>query len=169
MDCPDEFGDASGTHIGSHCSITHHCTMHGCTIGDNCLIGVNSTTMDGCVIGDNCIVAGHSFLKEGTVIPPSPIVMGAPGKVTRTENSFVRNRRNAYLDYRNALAYAVGPVPRLGPAGFPIRSRGGAGPAAGYRPRLMPQDADGTAMSVSGRTSSIPDKPDYAELLSIFA
>jgi carbonic anhydrase/acetyltransferase-like protein (isoleucine patch superfamily) len=101
-------GAASGTHIGSHCSITHHCTIHGCTIGDNCLIGINSTIMDGCVIGDNCIIAGHSFLKEGSIIPPNSIVMGAPGKVTRTRNNFVANRLNAYLYYRNALAYADG-------------------------------------------------------------
>ena len=101
-------GAASGTHIGSHCSITHHCTLHGCTIGDNCLIGINSTIMDGCVIGDNCVIAGHSFLKEGSIIPPNSIVMGAPGKVTRTRNNFVANRLNAYLYYRNALAYADG-------------------------------------------------------------
>jgi carbonic anhydrase/acetyltransferase-like protein (isoleucine patch superfamily) len=101
-------GAASGTHIGSHCSITHHCTIHGCTIGDNCLVGINSTIMDGCVIGDNCIIAGHSFLKEGSIIPPNSIVMGAPGKVTRTRNNFVANRLNAYLYYRNALAYADG-------------------------------------------------------------
>ena len=101
-------GDDTPTLIGSHCSITHHCTIHGCTIGDNCLIGIHSTIMDGCVIGDNCIVAGHTFLKEGTVIPPNSIVMGTPGAVTRTRNNFVRNRLNAYLYYRNALAYAKG-------------------------------------------------------------
>ncbi len=101
-------GAASGTHIGSHCSITHHCTIHGCTIGDNCLIGINSTIMDGCVIGDNCIIAGHSFLKEGSIIPPNSIVMGVPGKVTQTRNNFVPNRLNAYLYCRNALAYADG-------------------------------------------------------------
>jgi carbonic anhydrase/acetyltransferase-like protein (isoleucine patch superfamily) len=101
-------GDTTDTRIGSHCSITHHCTLHGCTIGDNCLIGINSTIMDGCVIGENSIVAGHSFLKEGTVIPPNSIVMGTPGKVMRTQNNFVRNRLNAYFYYRNALAYAAG-------------------------------------------------------------
>ena len=99
-------GDQTPTIIGSHCSITHHCTIHGCTIGDNCLIGINSTIMDGCVIGDNCIIAGHTFLKEGTVIPPNSIVMGAPGKVMRTQNNYVRNRLNAYLYYKNALAFA---------------------------------------------------------------
>ena len=101
-------GSASPTHIGSHCSITHHCTIHGATIGDNCLIGINSTIMDGCVIGANSIVAGHTFLKEGTVIPPNSIVMGAPGKVMRSKNNYVANRLNAYLYHRNALAYAQG-------------------------------------------------------------
>jgi len=101
-------GASTPTLIGSHCSITHHCTIHGCTIGDNCLIGINATIMDGCVIGDNSIVAGHTFLKEGTVIPPDSIVMGMPGKVVRTQNNFVRNRLNAYMYFRNALAYANG-------------------------------------------------------------
>lgn len=101
-------GDRTATHIGDHCSITHHCTIHGCTIGDNCLIGINTTIMDGCVIGDNCIVAGHSFLKEGTVIPDNSIVMGTPGKVVRTQNNYARCRFNAYMYFKNALAYANG-------------------------------------------------------------
>jgi carbonic anhydrase/acetyltransferase-like protein (isoleucine patch superfamily) len=112
-------GGDTGTYIGSHCSITHHCTIHGCTIGDNCLIGINSTIMDGCVIGDNCIVAGHTILKEGTIVPPNSIVMGAPGKVTRTQNNYVRNRINAFLYYRNALAYATGEYREWEKAGFP--------------------------------------------------
>lgn len=94
-------GDATDTIIGSHCSITHHCTIHGCTIGDNCIIG------------------GHTFLKEGTVIPPNSIVVGAPGKVTRTQNNFVRNRLNAYAYYRNALAYASGNFRAWEDANFP--------------------------------------------------
>ncbi|MEO8839913.1 MAG: gamma carbonic anhydrase family protein [Herbaspirillum sp.] len=112
-------GDHTGTHIGDHVSITHHCTIHGATIGDNCLIGINSTIMDGCVIGANSIVAGHSFLKEGTIIPPNSIVMGAPGKVTRTQNNYVRNRLNAYFYYRNALAYASGNYRAWSDANFP--------------------------------------------------
>ena len=98
-------GEGTSTIVGSHCSITHHCTLHGCTIGDNCLIGINTTIMDGCVIGNNCIVAGHSFLKEGTVIPDNSIVMGTPGKVVRTQNNYARCRMNAFMYYRNALAF----------------------------------------------------------------
>jgi carbonic anhydrase/acetyltransferase-like protein (isoleucine patch superfamily) len=101
-------GSNCGTHIGAHCSITHHCTIHGCTIGDNCLIGINATIMDGCTIGDNCIVAGGAFLKEGTEIPANSIVMGMPGKVTKTRNNWVANRFNAWLYFRNAQAYGQG-------------------------------------------------------------
>lgn len=113
-------GDRTDTIIGSHCSITHHCTIHGCTIGDNCLVGINATIMDGCVIGDNSIIGGHTFLKEGTIIPPNSIVMGAPGKVTRSQNNFVRNRLNAYAYLKNALAYASGNYRAWDEASFPV-------------------------------------------------
>ena len=101
-------GYTTGTYIGVHCSITHHCTIHGATIGDNCLIGMGSTIMDECVIGDNCIIAGGSFLKERTIIPENSIVMGTPGKVVRTQNNWVTNRHNAWMYYKNATHYAKG-------------------------------------------------------------
>ncbi|MGE5147200.1 MAG: gamma carbonic anhydrase family protein [Candidatus Eiseniibacteriota bacterium] len=83
-------GGHCGTYVGAHCSITPHCTIHGCTIGEN------------------TIVAGGAFLKEGTEIPPNSIVMGTPGKVTKTRNNWVANRFNAWLYYQNALAYSRG-------------------------------------------------------------
>jgi len=101
-------GAQTGTHVGTWCSIAHKATLHGCTIEDNCLIGIGATLMDGVVVGRNSIVAGGSFLTEGTVIPPNSIVMGTPGKVVKRRNSFVRNRINAYLYWQNALAYARG-------------------------------------------------------------
>ncbi len=101
-------GVSGGTRIGKHCSITHRCTVHGCTIGDNSLIGINATIMDGCVIGENCIIAGHTYLKENTVIPDNSVVMGIPGRVTRNRNNFVLNRYNAFLYHQNGLAYAAG-------------------------------------------------------------
>jgi carbonic anhydrase/acetyltransferase-like protein (isoleucine patch superfamily) len=101
-------GYHSPTVIGDFCSITHRVVLHGCTIGDNCLIGIGATVMEGAVIGDNCTIAGHSFVTEGTIIPPNSIVMGTPAKVVREANSFVANRVNAMLYHRNALAYARG-------------------------------------------------------------
>jgi len=101
-------GDRTPTHIGDHCSITHHCTIHGCSIGDNCLIGINATIMDGCVVGENSIVAGGTFLKEGTVVPENSIVVGVPGKVIRTQNNWLKNRFNAFMYHHNAQCYARG-------------------------------------------------------------
>ncbi len=101
-------GAVSGTYIGDYCSITHHCTIHGARVGDNCLIGINATLMDGVVVGENSTVAGGAFLTEGTVIPPNSIVMGMPGKVVRTVNGWVKNRVNAWYYMRNAAAYAAG-------------------------------------------------------------
>jgi carbonic anhydrase/acetyltransferase-like protein (isoleucine patch superfamily) len=96
------------TIVGDYCSITHRVVLHGCTIGDNCLIGIGATVMEGAVIGENSIVAGHSFVADNTIVPPNSIVMGTPAKVVRQANSFVANRINAMLYHRNALAYARG-------------------------------------------------------------
>jgi carbonic anhydrase/acetyltransferase-like protein (isoleucine patch superfamily) len=111
-------GYESPTVIGAYCSITHHCTLHGCTIGDNTLVGINSTLMDGCVVGANCIIGGHTILTEGTVIPDNSVVLGAPGKVRKTLNSYVGNRFNAELYHRNAVAYAAGRHTAWQGAGF---------------------------------------------------
>lgn len=102
------FGAGSGTIVGEDCSITHHCTLHGCRIGDRVLVGIGSTLMDGCEIGDNSIIAGHTFLKEGTIIPANSIVMGVPGKVVRERNSAAANAFNAWMYHQNAIAYARG-------------------------------------------------------------
>jgi hypothetical protein len=96
------------TIVGDYCSITHRVVLHGCRIGDNCLIGIGATIMEGVVIGENSIVAGHSFVADGTLIPANSIVMGTPAKVVRTANNFIANRINAMLYHRNALCYAKG-------------------------------------------------------------
>jgi carbonic anhydrase/acetyltransferase-like protein (isoleucine patch superfamily) len=101
-------GYGTPTIVGEDCSITHHCTIHGCTIGDRVLVGIGATIMDGCVIGENSIVAGGAFLKQGTVVPPNSIVMGSPGKVTRERNNAAANAMNAWMYWQNAMAYARG-------------------------------------------------------------
>jgi carbonic anhydrase/acetyltransferase-like protein (isoleucine patch superfamily) len=96
------------TMVGDYCSITHRATLHGCSIADNCLIGIGATVMDGALIGENSIVAGGSFVADGTIVPPNSIVMGTPAKVVRTKNNFVANKLNALMYWRNALCYAKG-------------------------------------------------------------
>ena len=78
------------TVVGAFCSITHHVTLHGCTIEDECLIGINATVMDGVVIGRGSIVAG------------------IPAKVVRERVSARENRLNAWLYHRNAEHYRRG-------------------------------------------------------------
>ncbi len=101
-------GASTGTYIGNHCSITHHCTIHGCIIEDNCLIGINSTIMDGAKIGKNSIIAGGSFVKEGMEVPENSIVMGIPASVKKTKNNFIQNRFNAFMYKINGESYARG-------------------------------------------------------------
>lgn len=91
--------------IGKNCSITHHVTLHACSVEDNCLIGIGTVIMDRCIVGENSIVAGGSFLKEDTIIPPNSIVMGTPGTVVRRRDNSIANKMNALAYYRNALAY----------------------------------------------------------------
>jgi len=101
-------GATTPTIIGDFCSITHHCTIHGATIGDACLIGINATIMDGAVIGAGSIVAGGAFVPEGKVYPPNSVIMGAPAKVRTERDNSQANRMNAWLYNRNAEFYADG-------------------------------------------------------------
>jgi carbonic anhydrase/acetyltransferase-like protein (isoleucine patch superfamily) len=101
-------GYARPTIVGDCCSITHRVVLHGCTIRDNCLIGIGATVMEGAVIGENSIVAGHAFVPDNMIVPPNSIVMGMPAKVVRSVNSFVPNKVNAMLYWRNARLYAAG-------------------------------------------------------------
>ena len=57
--------------------------LHGCTVGDNTLIGIKATVLNGARIGRNCLIGAHALIPEGREIPDGSLVMGAPGKVVR--------------------------------------------------------------------------------------
>ncbi|MGF1641382.1 MAG: gamma carbonic anhydrase family protein [Rhodospirillales bacterium] len=101
-------GQTRPTIIGDYCSIAHRATLHGCTIGNNCLIGMDVTIRDGVELGDNCIVVSRAYVPEGLVVPANSLVGGQPAKVSRGDAHFLPNRFNALLYHRNALAYARG-------------------------------------------------------------
>lgn len=101
-------GGNGGTVIGQNCSITHHATLHGCEIGDNCLIGINATVMDGVRIGHNCIVAGHAILTEGSEFPDNAIIAGIPAKQVGSKDNSAANIINARFYRRNAHNYRRG-------------------------------------------------------------
>jgi len=69
--------------IGAGCTIGHKVMLHGCTIGDNSLIGMGATVLNGATIGRNCLIGAGALITEGKVIPDNSLVMGAPGKVVR--------------------------------------------------------------------------------------
>ncbi len=69
--------------VGENCTIGHRALLHGCTIGDNTLIGMGAMIMNGAKIGNNCLIGANALITEGKVIPDGSLVMGAPGKVIR--------------------------------------------------------------------------------------
>ena len=69
--------------VGRNCTIGHQAMLHGCTIGENTLVGIGATILNGAVIGRNCLIGAHTFIPERKVIPDNSLVMGAPGKVVR--------------------------------------------------------------------------------------
>lgn len=84
-------------HIGAGVSIGHAAIVHGATIEDDCLIGMNATVLNGAVVGRGSLVAAGSVVLEGTIIPPGSLVAGFPGKVMRdlTEEEKQAIRHNA--------------------------------------------------------------------------
>jgi len=69
--------------IGAGCTIGHKAMLHGCTIGENTLIGMGATVLNGAVIGKNCLIGAGALITEGKEIPDGVLVMGVPGKVVR--------------------------------------------------------------------------------------
>lgn len=69
--------------IGSHCTIGHKVMLHGCTIGDNTLVGINAVILNGARIGRNCLIGAGALITEGKEIPDGSLVVGSPGKVAR--------------------------------------------------------------------------------------
>lgn len=87
------------TTIGAHVSVGHSAVVHGCTVEDNCLIGMSATVLNGAVIGEGSLVAAGTVVLEGTVVPPGSLVAGVPGKVRRplTEDERAHVVRNAAI------------------------------------------------------------------------
>ncbi len=69
--------------IGDRVTVGHKAVLHGCTIGNNSLIGINSIVMNGAIVGNNCLVGSNTLITEGKEIPDGSLVLGSPGKVIR--------------------------------------------------------------------------------------
>lgn len=69
--------------LGKNVSVGHNAVLHGCTVEDNCLIGMGAIVLNRAVIGEGSLIAAGTVVLEGTVIPPNSLVAGVPGKVRR--------------------------------------------------------------------------------------
>ncbi|OYO03145.1 gamma carbonic anhydrase family protein [Enemella evansiae] len=69
--------------VGADVTIGHNAVVHGCTVGDRCVIGMGAVIMNGAVIGEECLVAGGAVVLEGAEIPAGSLVAGVPAKVRR--------------------------------------------------------------------------------------
>ncbi len=69
--------------VGQRVTVGHHVMLHGCTIADDCLIGIQAVILNGAVIGRGCVVGAASLITEGKQIAEGSLVLGSPGKVVR--------------------------------------------------------------------------------------
>ena len=70
-------------YIGKNVSIGHNAVIHGCTINDNCLIGMNSTILDKAIIGKNCLIGANSLITSNSVFEDNTLILGSPAKAIK--------------------------------------------------------------------------------------
>ena len=90
------------TQVGDDVTVAHAVILHGCRVGNRCLIGMGAIVMDGVEIGDDCLVAAGALVTPGTKIPSGHLVLGRPAAVTRP----LRPDELAYLR-QSAANYAA--------------------------------------------------------------
>ena len=88
--------------LGDFVSIGHQAMLHGCTVGDNTLIGIQAVVMNKAVIGKDCLVGAGSIVTEGKVFPDRTLILGAPAKVVRElsdkDVAFLRANAGFYVE-----------------------------------------------------------------------
>lgn len=93
--------------IGEGCTIGHRAMLHGCTIGENSLIGIGAIVLNGAKIGKNSLVGAGALVTEGKEFPDNSLIVGSPAKVIRTldENSVQKLRDSAANYVQNAKRF----------------------------------------------------------------
>ncbi len=91
--------------IGDNVSIGHAVKLHGCTIGNNVLVGIGAIILDGAVVEDNCVIAAGALVPPNKVIPSGSMVMGSPYKIVRSldekDLEWVKRNADHYVEYKN--------------------------------------------------------------------
>ncbi|MEP9355682.1 gamma carbonic anhydrase family protein [Xanthobacter sp. KR7-65] len=96
--------------LGSHVTVGHMATLHGCTVGDEALIGMGATVLNGAVIAAHSLVGSKALVTEGKSFEPYSLIVGAPAKVARQidEATALRLKGTAEHYQRNYQRYARG-------------------------------------------------------------
>jgi len=96
--------------VGQSCVIGHNVILHGCTIGDNTLIGMGTTILNGAKIGSNCLVGANALITEGKEFPDNAVILGAPAKAVRDVDDKARAMiaRGADVYVKRWKQYAAG-------------------------------------------------------------
>ena len=102
-------------HIGRHVTVGHKVMLHGCTIGDESLIGIGAVVLNGAKIGKNCLVGAGALVTEGKQFPDGSMIVGAPARVVRqlTPEQIEGLRQSARHYVDNARRFQAG-LKRLG-------------------------------------------------------
>ncbi len=100
--------------IGEGCTIGHGAIVHGCNIGDNCLIGMGATVLNGARIGANSIVGANALVTEGKEFPDNSLIVGAPARVVRSLDAeateAMRRSSRHYIENWRRFAASLVPV-----------------------------------------------------------
>lgn len=72
------------TRVGENVTVGHNAMLHGCTIGDGSLVGINAVVLNGAVIGKGCLIGANALVTEGMRIPDGSLVLGSPAAVRKT-------------------------------------------------------------------------------------
>jgi carbonic anhydrase/acetyltransferase-like protein (isoleucine patch superfamily) len=96
--------------VGERVTIGHQVMLHGCTIGDESLIGIGATVLNGAKIGKHCLVGAGALVTEGKAFPDGSMILGSPARVVRqlTPEQIEGLRRSAAHYVENAQRYRQG-------------------------------------------------------------
>ncbi|WP_252106315.1 MULTISPECIES: gamma carbonic anhydrase family protein [unclassified Halomonas] len=94
--------------VGNGVTVGHQAMLHGCTVEDGCLIGIQAVILNGAVIGENSLVGACAFVKEGAMFPPNSLIVGSPARVVKTlqEGAIDKLRLNAQSYVERGQAHA---------------------------------------------------------------
>ena len=103
-------------HIGNRVTVGHRAILHGCTVEDDCLIGMGATLLNGVHVGKGSVVGAGAVILQNTKIPPGSVVLGIPAKVTRAVNDTLKSQIESAWRYylREARDHRSGQVPHYG-------------------------------------------------------